>query len=166
MPDENIEEVNVEKLQEDLDTMTGNYKRALADFENYKRRQEQEGAELVDFVRTDMFRKLLPVIDSLGQALKHVPEVGVQAQEEFTKTYKNWVVGIQGIVMQLDQAFLELGVKKIESVGTKFDPHIHEAVKEVEGGEEGVVAEELQAGFMVHGKLIRPSQVGIYKKVE
>jgi len=170
MADDNIQDepIHGADLQKNLDEVTNNWKRALADFENYKRRQEQEGAELVDFVRTDTFKRLLPVIDSLEQALRHMPEQGDQSISEsdnkFTQDYKNWQVGMQGIVIQLEQSLAELGVKKIEAVGKKFDPHFHEAVKEVEGEEDGIVVDQFQTGFEVNGKLIRPSQVIISKR--
>lgn len=161
MPDDiNQVEPNAE-LEQQLEAANNNYKRALADFENYKRRQAQEGAELVDFVRTDTFRRLLPMLDSLEQALKHSPD---SSTEGFASKYENWMIGIKGILMQLDQSLLELGVQKIEAKGKKFDPHFHEAVKEAEGEEDGMVVDELQTGFTVNGKLIRPSQVTISKK--
>ena len=67
--------------------------------------------------------------------------------------------------MQLDKALEELGVRKIESLGKKFNPHFHEAVREVESeADDGTVVDELQTGFELNGKIIRPSQVIISKK--
>jgi molecular chaperone GrpE len=63
----------------------------------------------------------------------------------------------------LDKALEELGVHKIEAVGKKFDPNFHEAVREVEGQEDGMIIEEYQVGYTINGKVIRPSQVGIGK---
>lgn len=161
---------NIEMLRQDLDVMTNNWKRALADFENYKKRQEAQNKELVEFAREVAVAKLLPTLDALEQGLKHMPNEENQElrikNQEFFKKYENWQIGINGIVMQLDKALGELGVKKVEAVGKKFDPHFHEAVREVEveDGEDGMVVDELQTGFSLNGKLIRPSQVIISKK--
>ncbi len=159
---------NTDKLQQDLEEAIkqaqGNlegWKRAAADFENYKKRKEAENKELVEFAKEVTVAKLLPTLDSLEQALKHMPEAG---SDEFEKKYQNWQVGANGIVMQLDKVLEEMGVKKIQSLGKKFDPHFHEAVRETEGEADGMVAEELQAGFELNGKVIRPSQVVITKK--
>lgn len=169
---------NTDKVQQDLEEAIkqaqGNlegWKRAAADFENYKKRKEAENKELVEFAKEVTVAKLLPTLDSLEQALKHMPSFAEAMEgkpeagcEEFEKKYKNWQVGANGIVLQLDKVLEEMGVKKIQSLGQKFDPHFHEAVRETEGSEDGIVAEELQAGFELNGKVIRPSQVVITKK--
>lgn len=174
----NNSDVSIEKLENDLLEAMSGWKRTAADFENYKRHKEKENRELVQFAREVTVAKLLPTLDVLGQALKHLPEyrqVGVSEESEksdvldssreFEKKYKNWQIGIQGILTQLDQVLSELGVKKIEAMGKKFDPHFHEAVKEVESDEDdGIIVDELQTGFELNGKVIRPSQVAISKK--
>lgn len=177
MPDDNFqEENNLEKLQQDLDAVTNNWKRALADFENFKKHKERENKELLEFAKEVVVVKLLPTIDALEQALRHMPEyqkseVGGQKSDsehsgrEFQQKYQNWQTGVNGIVAQLDKALSELGVKKIEAVGKKFDPHFHEAVREVESeADDGIVIDELQSGFILNDKVIRPSQVIISKK--
>ncbi len=166
---DNNQDETTKKLQADLETATNNWKRAVADFENYKRRKEAENKELVEFAREVTVAKLLPTLDSLEQALRHMPEVNLLAKEsanqQFLKLYQNWQSGINGIVSQLDKVLAELGVNKIEAVGKKFDPHIHEAVKEVVAEQDdGMVVDELQSGFILNGKVIRPSQVIISKK--
>jgi molecular chaperone GrpE len=164
-------DVTIEQLQTDLDRALNGWKRAAADFENYKKRKETENKELVEFAKEVTVAKLLPILDSLEQALRHMPEYEQSAassqQSEFEKQYKNWQTGVNGIVMQLDKTLAEMGVKKIEAIGKKFDPHFHEAVKEVESEQEdGMVVDELQSGFVLNGKLIRPSQVVISKKIK
>ena len=176
MPDEDIqqeenkESVDLEKLQVDLESANNNWKRALADFENYKRRKEGENKELVEFAREVTVAKLLPTLDSLEQGIRHMPEYQQSAdsnqQTAFGDKYQNWQKGMNGIVIQLDKALEELGVRKIDAVGKKFDPHFHEAVREVESeAEDGTVVEELQNGFELNGKVIRPSQVIISKQI-
>ncbi|MCL5009286.1 MAG: nucleotide exchange factor GrpE [Patescibacteria group bacterium] len=152
-------------MEEAIKQAQGNlegWKRTAADFENYKKRKEGENKELVEFAKEVTVAKLLPTLDSLEQALRHMPAA---AAEDFEKKYQNWQAGAGGIVMQLDKVLEEVGVKKIEALGKKFDPHFHEAVRETESEqEEGMVVEELQTGFELNGKVIRPSQVVISKK--
>ncbi len=156
--DEQNSNITLEQLQADLDSMTSNWKRALADFENYKRQKEKESKELLEFAKEVTVVKLLPTIDALEQGLKHAPQEG-------NDSYKNWLTGINGIVVQLDKVLGELGVKKIEAIGKKFDPNFHEAVKEQESEQDdGIVLDEFQSGFELNGKVIRPSQVIISKK--
>lgn len=166
------EEVSVEQLQQELEAVTNSWKRTLADFENYKKRKEAESKELLEFAKEVTVAKLLPSLDSLEQALRHMPKIieheswSAEHQRDFIKQYDNWQKGVNGIVLQLDKTLSELGVQKIEAIGKKFDPNFHEAVKEVVGEQDdGMVLDELQSGFILNGKVIRPSQVVISKKV-
>jgi len=162
------DENTLERLQQDLDLAMNGWKRAQADFENYKKRKESESQELIQFAREVTVAKLLPTLDSLEQALRHMPieenqESRIKNQAFFDR-YQKWQEGILATLNQLDKALAEMGVKKIESLGKKFDPNFHEAVKEAPGEQDGVVVEELQSGFELNGKVIRPSQVIISKK--
>ncbi|MDE2312321.1 MAG: nucleotide exchange factor GrpE [Patescibacteria group bacterium] len=163
------EEITLDKLQEDLDSAMNGWKRTAADFENFKKRAEAEKKELLEFAKEVTVVKLLPTIDTLEQALRHLPVFSQQAtgnsEQDFAKQYQNWQTGVNGIVKQLDKVLEELGVKKIHAIGKKFDPNFHEAVKEVMSDEDdGMVIDELQSGFELNGKVIRPSQVVISKK--
>jgi len=155
-------DADLDQLQADLEQAMAGWKRTAADFENYKRRKEAENKELVEFAREVTVAKLLPALDSLEQALRHMPK---EDDQDFAKKYQNWQTGVNGIVIQLDKTLAELGVKKIEAIGKKFDPHFHEAVREVESEkDDGIIIDELQSGFELNGKVIRPSQVVISKK--
>ncbi len=162
------EEIILDKLQDDLNNAMSGWKRTAADFENYKKRKEGENKALIEFAKEAIIAKLLPTLDTLEQALRHMPnEENQEARSknhEFFKKFDQWHKGIEGILLQLDKLLGELGVKKIEAVGKKFDPNLHEAVKEVEGDKDHVVVEEFQSGFILNGKVIRPSQVVISKK--
>jgi molecular chaperone GrpE len=192
MPEDNqqndnnqTEDITLEKMQADLDSAINGWKRAQADFENYRKRKEAENKELIEFAKEVTVVKLLPIIDSLEQALRHMPSEENQESpvaeptsrhatgqariknQVFFEKYQNWQTGINGILAQLDKTLGELGVKKIEALEKKFDPHLHEAIKEIESErEDGVVVDELQPGFMLNGKVIRPSQVTISKRVK
>ena len=171
MSDDNQEdEVNIEELQKKYEDAMDNWKRTAADFENYKKRKEAENKELIEFAREVTVAKLLPALDSLEQAMRHLPKItdheswSMEPQKEFSKQYENWQKGVNGIVLQLDKTLAELGIHKIEAIGKKFDPNFHEAVKEVIGEQDdGIILDELQSGFILNGKVIRPSQVVISK---
>jgi molecular chaperone GrpE len=149
------------EAKEEAQTNLNGWKRAQADFENYKRRKEEENKDLIDFAREVAVTKMLPSLDSLTQALLLAPKEDDPALAE---NYIKWKVGLVGLTQQIDKALTELGVKKIEAKGKKFDPNYHEAVREVEGKEDGMVVEELMHGYEINGKVIRPSQVVISKK--
>ncbi len=142
------------EAQEEAKTNLAGWQRSQADFENYKRRQEAQRQETIDFAKEVTVVKLLPTLESLEQGLKHTPE-GVN---------EAWLKGINATLAQLDKVLSEMGVKKIEAVGKPFDPHFHEAVREVPGDEDGIVVEEMQTGYELNGKVVRPSQVVISKK--
>ncbi len=169
MDEENLQEENQPDLerqlaeaQEEAQTNLNGWKRAQADFENYKRRKEEENKDLIDFAREVAVTKMLPSLDSLTQALLLAPK---EDDPGLAENYVKWKVGLVGLTQQIDKALTELGVKKIEAKGKKFDPNYHEAVREVEGEEDGMVVEELMHGYEINGKVIRPSQVVISKKV-
>ena len=167
--DNQVDEISIEKLQADLDKANNNWKRALADFENFKKQKDKENKELLEFAKEVAVVKLLPTLDTLEQALRHAPEMNHESgimNHEWGKKYENWLTGINGILSQLDKALGELGVQKIEAIGKKFDPHFHEAVREVESEQaDGIILDELQSGFILNGKVIRASQVIISKQV-
>lgn len=149
-------EQELEKAQAEAKANLDGWKRSAADFENFKKRQEQETKEVLQFAKEVTVVKLLPTLDSIQQALYHIPEI---ADEKLTV----WKQGIDSLLKQLDSALGSLGVKKIEAVGKKFDPHYHEAIREVPGEEDQIVMEETQTGYEINGKVIRPSQVVISK---
>jgi molecular chaperone GrpE (heat shock protein) len=97
-----------------------------------------------------------------GETILNAQNSNADNDRSFPEQYQTWLTGLGGLVKQLDKALEELGVKKIEAVGKKFDPNFHEAVREVEG-QEGLVIEEYTTGYEINGKVIRPSQVGIGK---
>src|ERR1700690_3857563 len=118
----------ISKAEENLN----GWKRAQADFDNYRKRKEGESEEWIGFGKQAAFVQLLPVLDSLEQALIHAPDLP-------DDKYQNWKEGLQGIVKQLDSTMNDMGIEKIETLGKKFDPNLHEAVREVPGEDDGIV---------------------------
>lgn len=130
-----------------------NWQRAQADFSNYKRRTDQERSESAQFANAMLILHLLPVLDDLERALN---TVSVELAG-FT-----WLDGIRLIQRKL-QAVLEAhGVTEIPVVSQEFDPALHEAVMYAEG-EEGKVIAELQRGYRLHDRVIRPTLVTVGK---
>ncbi len=144
----------IAEAKEEAQTNLAGWQRSQADFENYKKREEAKQKDILEFAKEVTIVKLLPTLDTLEQGLRHAPP-GVDA---------NWLKGIEGTLQKLGKVLEEMGVKKIEALGKKFDPHFHEAIREVPGADDGVIVEDLQTGYEINGKVIRPSQVVISKK--
>jgi len=144
----------LEEYKRKAEDYLNSWKRTAADFENFKKRQEKESRELVQFAQEVTVVKMLPTLEALEQALRHAP-----VDEKFA----TWSQGVIKIVQQLEKVLLEMGIEKIKSVGEKFNHELHEAVEMVEGGESGKIIEEVQAGYKLNGKVIRPAKVKVSK---
>ena len=129
------------------------YQRLAADFENYKRRTRQDLAERTQYANEELLRKLLPVLDNFKRALDHAPE-GVD---------QKWFEGIQLIARQFEDVLAAQGLAQIPAMGEKFDPSRHEAIarEETDAQEEGTVVEEMQPGYRLHDRVLRPTLVKV-----
>jgi len=129
------------------------YQRLAADFENYKRRTRQELGDRTQYANEELLRKLLPILDNLRRVLDHAPE-GVD---------RNWFEGLRMVVRQFDDTLQAQGVSPIPAVGEKFDPSQHEAIarEETDEHEEGTIVEEMQPGYRLHERVLRPTLVKV-----
>lgn len=136
-------------IQEHIDRV----KRLQADFDNFRRRTRQEKEELSGFVIQNLIKELLPMLDNFERAL-------AADISEDNSSFKN---GIDMIYKQLFSILEKNGLETIQAVGEKFDPNFHEAVMRVadDTKEDDTVAEELQRGYLVSGRVIRPSMVKV-----
>lgn len=139
---------------------TANYDKyllAVADLDNYKKRAIREKVEIIKYGKEDVIKDILPFVDSLDRAIEHADSSDVQAFKE----------GIKLIQEQLLSCLKKHGVEKIDSVGLDFDPNFHEAMMQVESEEhaENKVVNEVQKGYLLNGRLLRPSKVCICKKM-
>lgn len=134
------------QLQESADRL----KRMQADFDNFRRRTRQEKEEISAVVVQNLIKDLLPLVDNFERAL---------AAAEDTP-FKD---GIQMIAKQLIESLEKNGLEKINAVGEKFDPNYHEAIMRVadDTKEDDVITEELQKGYSVRGRVIRPTMVKV-----
>lgn len=133
-----------------------NWQRAQADFINFKRRVEQERSETVKAANAMLMLNLLPVLDDLERALESV---------SVKLAGLTWVDGIHLIYRKLLAILEGYGLSEIEALGEPFDPNLHEAVLYGEG-EEGKVIEELQKGYKLYDRVIRPTIVKVGKGKE
>jgi molecular chaperone GrpE len=140
-----------------IEEQKNKYLRALADLDNYKKRVSMEKDELIRYSNELLVKELLPAIDGFAKAL------------DFAKRSdsEDLVKGIALIKKQIEDAIFKFGVKDIESVGRPYDPNLHEAIlmKESEKAP-GIILEEMQKGYTMHERLIRPSMVIVSKKKE
>ena len=126
--------------------------RLRADFENYRRRSTKEQAELGDTVTQALIKDLLPIIDNFDRAMS--------AEQKDSDAFKK---GVEMIYTQLGEILKKDGLEVIETEGKKFDPQFHQAVMRVENPDlpDDTIAQELQKGYMVKGRVIRPSMVQV-----
>lgn len=146
------------ELQEKLQELTGDLQRLRADFENYRKRIDQEKNQLSELSKAATVMKLLPVVDTIERAVAHAPADLAE---------NTWVQGVTSVTKNLEKSLSELGLERIKAVaGTPFDPNLHEAVMMDEDakGELEVVAEELRGGYTMSGQVIRPSMVKVTKQ--
>jgi len=133
--------------------MADRLKRLQADFDNFRRRTRQEKEELSGIVAEEIIAKLLPVLDNFERALSTAAKADAVSLRS----------GVEMIYRQLFQSLEQLGLTPVKAVGESFNPQHHEAVMRVEDAEQtdGLIVDELQKGYMVRNKVIRPSMVKV-----
>ena len=143
----------LQAARDEVQANFGRYQRLAADFENYKRRTRQELADRTQYANEELLRKLLPILDNLRRALDHAPE-GID---------RNWFEGLRMVVRQFEDTLQAQGVSPIPAVGEKFDPSQHEAIarEETDEHEEGTIVEEMQPGYRLHERVLRPTLVKV-----
>lgn len=144
----------IDELQQLLDEKENKILRVQADFENYKRRARTEVETVQKYRSQHVFSDLLPALDNFERAL------GIDPDNEQTKSL---LEGMQMVYRQLVEALKNEGVEPIEAVGKEFDPNLHQAVMQVEDEnyDSNIVVEELQKGYKLKDRVIRPSMVKV-----
>lgn len=143
-----------DKRDEQIEELNDKLKRQMAEFDNFRKRTEKEKSQMYDMGARSVIEKILPVIDNFERGLAAVPE---EAKEDA------FVVGMDKVYKQMLVELEAIGVTAIEVVGKEFDPEFHNAVMQVESGEyeSGVVAQELQKGYMYKDSVVRHSMVAV-----
>lgn len=143
----------LEELRRERDSLQDRLLRTAAEFDNYRKRMDRERRELAEYTAGEVMTELLPIVDNLERAL--------QAAAEDDPLRK----GVELIHRQMLDVLRKRGVKPIEALGADFDPNFHQAVIHEESAEhrEGEVMEELQRGYVIGDRLLRPAMVKVAK---
>ena len=143
-------------MNADFDAILADLQRTRADFENYRKRIESEKEHARDAGKSSIILKLLPVVDNIDRAVSHMPK---------DLKDNNWAQGVANLQKNLQSALASIDITKIDAEpGTPFEPELHEAIQMEDGdGDKEVIAEELQAGYMLGENVIRHSLVKVKK---
>ena len=143
-----------DKYKEKIEELEDRVKRQMAEFENFRKRTDREKTQMFETGAKSVIEKILPVVDNFERGLQTpVPEGGNDAFME----------GMNMVYKQLMTELENIGVKPIEAIGTEFNPDFHNAVMQVESEEfeSGIVAQELQKGYLYHDTVVRHSMVAV-----
>lgn len=153
MPKKQTNKQIAEEFAREVAELTESLQRERADAMNIRRRYEEQLSSLRSSVKAGVIDDLLPAIDNLERALKHVPK---------DIAGHDYVKGVSGVVKQFEKALTDIGVKKIKTVGEHFNPELHEAVSMEDGeGKQEIVSEELQPGYKLGDQVIRHAMVKV-----
>jgi len=185
-PDKKVKKVKhqLKHCEQERGEYLAGWQRAKADYINLEKRVEQEKSEWIKFANSGLICELLLILDSLEAAIRHLEQNEKTAtaktqNEQNRKTFASLrrgeaefsdsavpreILGIQQIYNQLMDTLKRCGLEPIKSLGEKFNPELHEVVEEKESDKEkGLIVEEIQKGYKLHGKIIRHSKVKINK---
>ena len=163
--DEDIQtEELVDQLEDDLtiqlEEMKNNWLRAMADLENLRRRTTREKEEALKYGAVSFARDIVSTVDNVQRALESCP-----LTDDLPPSVQALIKGVEMIAKEVGSTFERHGVKKVSSLGEKFDPNLHQAMFEVETMEQepGTVVQVLQDGYLMHDRLLRAAMVGVAK---
>lgn len=151
---DNIEEVSeLEESKLKAEEYYNHMQRLKAEFDNYRKRTQKEKEEIAKYGSERIIVSLLPVLDNLERAI---------GSAQTNKDFQSFSQGVEMILRQLMKVLEDEGLNPIETVGTEFNPNVHEALlKEASDKEENIILAELQKGYYLKDKVIRPSQVKV-----
>jgi len=125
--------------------------RATADYQNLQKEMDSKRSEWVNYANEGLLEDLIPVIENFYQGLKYIPKEHQNA---------DWMIGFQQIQKQIESFMESKGIKRIKTVGEKFDPELHEAVNRKESEEESdAILEEVMGGYQLNGKVLQVAKV-------
>ena len=165
--EETVEDIT-EETEEDIfikevKTLKEDKIRVLAEMENLRKRFDREKIDSIKYGSVNFARDILSPGDNLERALSVISE-----GEEHPQSIKNLIDGLLMVKKELSTALEKHGITKIDSLNKKFDPNLHQAMMEVENNnlDEGVVVQEIQTGYVMHDRLLRPAMVAVSKKTQ
>lgn len=157
------EDSRIAALEEELAVARQDVLYAHAETQNVRRRLEKELTDARAYAATGFARDMLTIADNLARALAAIP-----AELREDEKMKGLVVGLEATGRELDSVFRKNGIEKIESMGQPLDPNLHQAMVEIPSADAapGTVVQEMQAGYRIKDRLLRPAFVGVAKAVE
>jgi molecular chaperone GrpE len=162
--EENPAELNLDRLsqlEKELEEVRQHVLYAQAETQNVRRRLEQEKVNAANYAATAFARDMLSVKDNLERALGAIAD---ELRED--ERMKSLVAGIEATGRELESVFQRHGIARVESLGQKLDPHFHQAMIEVpdDRSEPGTIVQEMQSGYKIKDRLLRPALVGVARK--
>ncbi|MEA3040599.1 MAG: molecular chaperone GrpE [Sphingomonadales bacterium] len=160
--EEQAAEQDFSELVKELEQVRQHVLYAQAETQNVRRRLEQEKQTAATYAATGFARDMLSVKDNLDRALAAIPD-DLRQDERM----KSLIAGIEATGRELDTVFQRNGITRVEALGEPLDPHRHQAMLEVpsDDAEPGTIVQEMQAGYMIKDRLLRPALVGVAKKL-
>lgn len=157
-----VRDAEIAALKEETAGFKDRLLRMAADMENLRKRTEREKAEATLYAATNFARDLLSVADNLGRALAAISQ---DERDQAGEIEQNLIAGVEATERELINTFQRHGIRKLVTVGEKFDPNYHQAMFEVPTSEKppGTVMQELQSGYAVGERCLRPALVGVSK---
>lgn len=151
----------LDALRDDLEKAQQDVLYAQAETQNVRRRLEKDMQDARNYAATGFARDILSVADNLARALEHIP-----AELRENEKSKRFIEGIEATQRELEKVFGQHGVTRIAAMGMPLDPNQHQAMMEVptDEHEPGTIVQEMQAGYMIKDRLLRPAMVGVAKK--
>ena len=150
-----------ENLRDEIEQLRDEKLRLLADMENLRKRSDRDRVDSIRYGNINFARDILSLGDNLSRALDAIPK-----DAEKTETITNLINGLRMVQREFTLILEKHGIKKIEALNKRFDHNFHQAMIEIESEEveEGIVIQEIQSGYNMHDRLLRPSMVGVAKK--
>lgn len=156
-------EDEISKLKSKIEDLQEEKLRLLAEMENLRKRSEKEKIDSIKYGSINLARDILSPNDNLSRALN-----AISIDEKKSDSINNLIDGLKMVQKEFITIISKHGIEKIDSLHKKFDHNFHQAILELEDDkfEEGTVIQEIQTGFIMHDRLLRPSMVGVSKKTE
>jgi len=151
----------IESLRKDLEAAKQDVLYAQAETQNVRRRAEKDIKDARNYASTGFARDILSVWDNLSRAVQAIPD-SVREDDKM----QGLVVGIEATQRELEKVFQQHGIKRVAAMGLPLDPNQHQAMMEIPSDEHepGTVVQEMQAGWVIKDRLLRPAMVGVAKK--
>jgi len=161
--EDGVKETEEDNLKEEIRILKEEKIRVLAEMENLRKRFDREKIDSIKYGSVNFARDILSPGDNLERALS-----AINKEEDHSQSIKNLIEGLLMVKKELATVLEKNGITKIDTLNKKFDPNLHQAMMEVENNDldEGIIVQEIQTGYLMHDRLLRPAMVGVSKKTK